>query len=383
VTRLVKGVVGVMALAVVAVGASLAILVGWRLWDQRRAETAADREAAGDPKLQRPLVSTDGQVAFLVQERGSDDIYVSGLDGSAPVKLTHLPPGAIIERRPVWSPDGTRLAFAFVAGDEKGLSLHVFQADGSRAPQLIQSGAHSPAWSPDGQRLAFLKDGRVLVAGTNGTGTTDLSRDWPAPGNSRFVEVAWSPDSHQLGLVRTTLVGGRRKTSNLYVVQTDGSLLHNVTSYPETTYNPMEDLVWSPDGRRLAVSMYGGGGWSILTVGADNAVGTEFGRSPQLVAQYPAWAPDGKWLAWSNGRSIVITDAKGNQARELTFGRGGGFHPDWSPDGTRIAFVRERNSGALWVMNEDGSGLTLLTTLDAKYPVWRPGSRGNGRARHE
>jgi Tol biopolymer transport system component len=70
----------------------------------------------------------------------------------------------------------------------------------------------------------------------------------------------------------------------------------------------------------------------------------------------------------------VIELASGAVER-LTYGRGGGELPSWSPDGSRIAFVQ---NGDLAVMNADGSGLTRLTRFGeqdmhvASTPAWQP-----------
>ena len=49
----------------------------------------------------------------------------------------------------------------------------------------------------------------------------------------------------------------------------------------------------------------------------------------------------------------------------------GGAQPDWSLDGTKIAFVRD---GEIYVMNPDGSGQTNLTNnpADDEWPAWSP-----------
>jgi hypothetical protein len=56
---------------------------------------------------------------------------------------------------------------------------------------------------------------------------------------------------------------------------------------------------------------------------------------------------------------------------QLTTGPADDRNPAWSPDGTKIAFMRD---GDIWVMNADGSGLVQLTT-DPVYeddPAWSP-----------
>ena len=52
-------------------------------------------------------------------------------------------------------------------------------------------------------------------------------------------------------------------------------------------------------------------------------------------------------------------------------------HPDWSADGTKIAFISDRadeNNEDIYVMNADGSGQTRLTDSihEDSYPSWSP-----------
>ncbi len=50
-------------------------------------------------------------------------------------------------------------------------------------------------------------------------------------------------------------------------------------------------------------------------------------------------------------------------------------YPSWSPDGSRIVFVRGTGSGSeIYVMNSDGSNLTQLTNNSSRdgYPCWTP-----------
>jgi Tol biopolymer transport system component len=88
------------------------------------------------------------------------------------------------------------------------------------------------------------------------------------------------------------------------------------------------------------------------------------------------WSPDGRHLAYVDGdfflgeSSIVVLDADTGEKLRLTSGSLDAS-PVWSPDGRRIAFFRfSRGSAALWVMNEDGSRATAVTSPGER--PWRP-----------
>jgi TolB protein len=70
-------------------------------------------------------------------------------------------------------------------------------------------------------------------------------------------------------------------------------------------------------------------------------------------------------------RAGDIYVSKGPTEQRLTTG-GGHFRPRWSPDGTRIAYIR---NGFLWVMNADGTGQRQVTSYPAHGPAWADNGR--------
>jgi TolB protein len=93
----------------------------------------------------------------------------------------------------------------------------------------------------------------------------------------------------------------------------------------------------------------------------------------------PAWAPDGKKIAFTSERDgrpqIYLMDADGTSVRRLTDSESSDRAPAWSPDGKKIAFCRTANGNAeVFVMNGDGSNPINVTDHDAfdGDPAWSP-----------
>jgi len=91
----------------------------------------------------------------------------------------------------------------------------------------------------------------------------------------------------------------------------------------------------------------------------------------------PAWSPTGAWIAFvstdSGGDEIYRVNPDGSVTQRLTFNTWEwDKHPSWSPDGERIVFYSNRDSGRrqLWVMNSDGSGQANLSNNE--YNDWDP-----------
>jgi Tol biopolymer transport system component len=130
----------------------------------------------------------------------------------------------------------------------------------------------------------------------------------------------------------------------------------------------------------------------VYVMDADGSRQHNLSNSPHLDT-YPAWSPDGKWLAFTRfqrvptgfeGSDVWVMNAKGRKQRQLTFGGSSG-QPAWSPDGRRIAFSSHVGfDSELFVINADGSGRTQLTSNEPgpftesgdTSPAWAPdGSR--------
>jgi Tol biopolymer transport system component len=92
----------------------------------------------------------------------------------------------------------------------------------------------------------------------------------------------------------------------------------------------------------------------------------------------PSWSPDGKRIAFVKNRGssdIYVMDADGANVTQLTHGEGLNRTPAWSPDGRRIVFATDRDGNwEIYVMEADGSMPTNLSRnpgYDAD-PAWSP-----------
>jgi Tol biopolymer transport system component/tRNA A-37 threonylcarbamoyl transferase component Bud32 len=136
-------------------------------------------------------LSPDGrEVAYHSWRNGTRDIEVKALDGSAPVRVTDTPDQ---ESYPVWSPDGSALAFY---GQSRPVSLFVVRRSGGKwgTPVRVASGG-VVRWMPDG-KLVFVAD----TINPYASGRTEAIRTAPiaiADADGRNLRIIYAPSGSQ------------------------------------------------------------------------------------------------------------------------------------------------------------------------------------------
>jgi dipeptidyl aminopeptidase/acylaminoacyl peptidase len=123
-------------------------------------------------RLGSPALSPDGKTAvFTVQDwsieknKSTSSLWLVDVAGGTPRRLTNAPAS---DGSPVWSPDGTRLAFTSKRGDDEAASLYVMRTDGGEPEKILELplGISAPKWMPDGQRLVIVTTVIPELAGT-------------------------------------------------------------------------------------------------------------------------------------------------------------------------------------------------------------------------
>ena len=245
-------------------------------------------------------------------------------------------------------------------------------------PRPVQFGSiAAPGWSPDGTLLAvevmhayfpydwgeYSSDLYVLGA------AAPADTPWRAlTANGLSRSPSWSPDGKRIAYVQQTELWAY--SNDIYIIDAAGGEPVRVTRTSGDYGAPR----WSPDGTRLAFSE--GKSSEIFIVNADGSGLTNVTRNSAWDAE-PSWSPDGARLAFVTNRdgfpgNVFVVDADGSNVRRLTSLSGACGGPAWSPDGRQIIFF---SSGALYVMNADGSSLARLIKMPQNSwdsaPVWR------------
>jgi dipeptidyl aminopeptidase/acylaminoacyl peptidase len=299
-------------------------------------------------------VSPDGGTVAFAQEHvaeqsgdaGLPSAYRSGIwvvdaAGGDPHPLTS--PEAR-DKRPVWSPDGSRILFfsdrgPAAAGRVRPVHLWVIPTAGGEARRVTQAD-YAPAdaaWSPEGSQVAF--SGKVPLAEKPSSDVRIIRRLKHKLDGEGFYDDRFR---------------------HIFILPASGGPARQVTTGDFDHLEP----VWGPDGTRLAM----------VANRSDDADRT-------------------------NAADIWVLALSSGAMTRLTAGSGPVLHPAWSPDGSWIAYLGHENAcmtasnTMLWVAPSDGSSPPRCLTREfdrslvhhlssdmhtsplAGRPVWSPDGR--------
>jgi Tol biopolymer transport system component len=122
----------------------------------------------------------NGKIAWVSDLDASFEIYTMNPDGS---NRTNVSNHENFEESPTWSPDGSKIAFVSLGGEDSNLQIHTMNADGSDQTNVSNNGADDfgPVWSPDGTKIVFTsrRDGNneIYVMNANGANQTRLTNN--------------------------------------------------------------------------------------------------------------------------------------------------------------------------------------------------------------
>lgn len=283
--------------------------------------------------------SGNGRIAFAgLDAQSNSQIYTMNPDGSDVQQLTN---DANYHTFPVWSPDGTQIAYMSQDFVDQTSQVFVMSADGSNSIDVSNDDSTQngqPAWSPDGSKIAYSSipadystsySIKVMSAdGSNKTTLTDSSRDAFYP--------TWKPDGTQIAF--SCVDSGQ--VTQICTMKPDGSNLLQVTSGTAVDYT---SISYSPSGSQFAYSTYDTSNNDIVNIDELGIMNTD------------------------GSNSHIINTADHSSVADAS----------WSPDGTKLlydSFDSSQFAQRIYTINPDGSNETVISPSNqtSQAPSWQP-----------
>jgi hypothetical protein len=315
-----------------------------------------------------PAPDDSKRVAFTALSR----LYVAGLDGEAPRRVTNFDVG---EHYPAWSPDGAYIAFA-TWDDEEGGHIWRVRADGRAAPERLTRTAalyEQFAWSPDGTRIVALRSPARAFQ--------EAWRHFYGPWRNEDIELVWLPaDGGEVTVVaparNRSLPHFSSDPSRIYVHSRQDGLVSlrwdgtDERTHLKVTMPPLPGatapmratgLRISPDGRQavariqghlyvIDVPVVGSDGPAISVADPDNAA-FPVRKLTEIGGQFPGWSADSRKVHWSLGNVHFVHDLDAaalledsiRAARRQGRAEEDGKEPHYRPDEYRLEVTAERD----------------------------------------
>ncbi|HQU81902.1 MAG TPA: LpqB family beta-propeller domain-containing protein [Pyrinomonadaceae bacterium] len=304
----------------------------------------------------------NGQIVFVSNRDGNQEIYKMNADGSNVTRLTN---NTFAESDPQWSPDGTKIAFA--SARDGNSEIYVMNADGSNQTRVTNNTVFDtePTWSPDSTKLAFqsLRSGNRDIYAVNADGSNELRL---TTSTGQDILPKWSPNGAQI-----VFISNRDGNYEVYTMSANGDAQTRLTTNTASEFSPD----WSPDGSQILFSSDRDGNGEIYVMSANGANQTRLTNSSSN-EDAPVWSPDGTKIVFISDRDgnfeVYTMNANGNGEVRLTNSASSDGPADWQPltapqrtafdyDGDGKADVSVfRNSAGAWYLNRSTAGFAAV-----------------------
>ncbi len=370
-----------------------------------------------------PRFSPDGRtIAFVGNYEGNSDIYTIPTSGGPARRVTHHPSGETVCE---WTPDGRILFFSSAVSTRRGTAhLYTVSPEGGLPDMLPVPYGANGAVSGDGRWLAYTfntRDHRTWKRYRGGMATdvwlfdlhehgarkitdwegTDTQPMWHGP-NVYYLSDAGPEHRLNIWMINTRVGEKARQMTRftdydvkwpsmgpgdngqgeivfqngpkLYVMDVQTAETRSVTvtipgDRPQLRDRDVDASKFihsydvSPTGQRALFEARG----DIWTLPAKHGSARNLSRTDGAHEQYPAWSPDGRWIAYFSDAEgeydlyLIQSDGKGEPRRLTDNGNSFWYFPVWSPDSKRLTYYQK--DGTLFLHTIEG-GETVVVDVD-------------------
>lgn len=321
------------------------------------------------------------KIAFVSMRSDPPAVHLVGANGGEVTRLSSS--RAWIAAAPIWSADGTRVAYT-VETAPGAWAIEIYDL-AAKESQIVTKGVKLDDWTPDGAWViaSTILDTDEILSGkkpmrrqrqqlhairADGSGTRVKLSDGLGWDSSPAV----SPDG-----TRVAFISSRNERVELRIVGVGGSPSKRIVQGKGD--DVLSAPAWAPDGSRLVFECKRGGAKAIQKLCHAPAEGGEAKDLTSSWAAAPSFSPDGSRIVYvakdpEGGDQVWVMNADGSSPRMLT-SDGRNTLPRWSLDGTRLAYVSDGpGNPEVLVMPVDGGKAVNVSKDPARdgFPSWQP-----------
>ena len=421
---------------------NIAFAYAQNIWVAPRGGGSARRLTSFQGATENPKISPDGKwVAFSAEYGGNVDVYVVGIDGGNPKRLTWNTAPDVVQG---WTPDGKSVLFASTRetnGPTAAPRFYTVPAAGGVEEALPLNRAYQGKISPDGKKVAYRmnnswdEERRNYRGGQNRpiwiVDLKSLDLESPPWKDSKDMDPAWVGDV-------VYFISDRDGVANVWSYESATKKLAQVTDFSDFDVKTLDagagalvfeqagyvheldpktgkhhvvnitasgDYPWmmpqwkdvsgriasmalSPTGKRALVEARG----EIFTIPADKGDVRNLTNSSGTAERDPAWSPDGKLVSYFSDKSgeyrLYIEAQDGlTPPREIALPNTKHYYtPAWSPDGKRILY--HDTDLKLWVLDVASAQAKIvgedpwMVPTRTMNPAWSPDSKWIAYVKH-
>lgn len=343
-----------------------------------------------------PRFSPDGsKIAFSGNYEGNIDVYIIPSKGGMPLRITHE---GYPDRMLDWYPDGKSILYAssLESGRQRYDQFYKVSEEGGMPERLAIPYGEFGTISPDGKKIAYTPMSQAYRTWKRYRGgwAADI---WLYDFDKGTAEnITNNPANDEFPMWHGNTIyflsdRGKNERANIWVYDVNTKQTRQVTDFKdfdihfpsigpddivfenggklylldlatekchevrievvtdEITLMPktenvekaIRDFFVSPDGKRAVFEARG----DVFSVPAENGNVVDLTNTSAIAERFPAWSPDGKYVAYWSDRSgeyeLTLKDLQNPAAEKKLTSYGTGFRYNiyWSPDGKKIAFI--------------------------------------------